>query len=747
MAQPLLQRSLPDSQEDSRIMKNALIGATFLAAAMTAQAGMSPTTLSVDPDVTETHAIEIDPLSGATRGFSLTVERSNPQLNELQVWRRNDPAGDFTQATSVTIPYLVAQIPFHQQSTSYHDLFVVTRNGNRLGFGMVFGESGMFSYVPLSSTYTQNVANPSRYIVAAGPNLRSGSVIEGIAVLAEPEVVLIFTDNGFMIEDSYDVYSLASGANADIVKVADVTNDLKADVLTGSTTNGEIVVHEQTTPFTATSFSPLQTLPVPGLDYFDVADLTRDGAGRQDISVVRAPTPSTSELGIFRNGGGGTPFGAADAYALDPASTHLAVADTPPGDAAPEIFVVGSAPPGSSLSEMRNDGGGLFTLSGWYYSRAANTNRVMALNYEFVGTHDPVLDEITIYPMDPGGQNTGMNQVEEIVAGGGPDPNVSAELRVFREDGVEIMTSRLVAYGSTYGLRVGSGDINGPSPLHATEEVLTGPERNPVFGGHVRAFERDGQGLRALAKVNYFAFGTLRFGVGVTGADLDQDGYAEILTGAGPGSVFGAHVRGWNFDGSQLTTMPRVNYFAYGTPKWGVNVGAGDLDGDGFAEITTCPGPGQVFPAQVRGWNVDGGNVASMPRVNYLAFGDPKEFGCHACADDLDDDGFDEIAASRGAGASQASQIRAFDFDGSSVAALPGYDFTPFGGLYGAKVAAGDVGGDLQDGAADLIMGPGPDPASGSMVEVYHGQVGTSSFEGLSGAAYGVNVSTARLSL
>jgi len=51
----------------------------------------------------------------------------------------------------------------------------------------------------------------------------------------------------------------------------------------------------------------------------------------------------------------------------------------------------------------------------------------------------------------------------------------------------------------------------------------------------------------------------------------------NIITGPGPGGVFGPHVRGWNFDGANLTPRRDLamayDYFAYGTLRFGANVG------------------------------------------------------------------------------------------------------------------------------------------------------------------------------
>src|SRR5262249_23592725 len=65
-------------------------------------------------------------------------------------------------------------------------------------------------------------------------------------------------------------------------------------------------------------------------------------------------------------------------------------------------------------------------------------------------------------------------------------------------------------------------------------------------------------------------------------------GFADIVTGPGPGG--GPHVRIWNGkSGGELR-----GFFAYNaTFSGGVHVGAGDINGDGKAEVITAPGPGK----------------------------------------------------------------------------------------------------------------------------------------------------------
>ncbi len=188
-----------------------------------------------------------------------------------------------------------------------------------------------------------------------------------------------------------------------------------------------------------------------------------------------------------------------------------------------------------------------------------------------------------------------------VVTGPGPGPDNVTDVHTYSPADTSAPVSVIDAYGvDRYGVNVAAADVDGDG----YDEILSGPGPGAVFGPHVRAFEADASPLPGLS---FMAYGTNKFGVLVAGGDLDGDGRDEIVTGAGPGAVFGPHVRGFSYDGSSVTPVPGVSYFAYGTPKWGVNVCTGDLDGDGMDEIVTGAGPGAVYGPHVRGWNVDGG--------------------------------------------------------------------------------------------------------------------------------------------
>jgi hypothetical protein len=264
-----------------------------------------------------------------------------------------------------------------------------------------------------------------------------------------------------------------------------------------------------------------------------------------------------------------------------------------------------------------------------------------------------------------------------------------------------------------YGVIVTTGDVTGDG----RDDILTGAGPGVIFGPHVRGFEANGTPLPGLS---FLAYGTPRWGVNVSAGDIDGDGFDEIVTGAGPGEVFGPHVRGWNYDGGgSVTPMAGVNYFAYGTPRWGVNVSAGDIDGDGYDEIVTGAGPGTVYGPHVRGWNYDNTTIAAITGVSFMAYG-TNQYGVRVTCGDVDGDGIDEIVTAPGPGIVFGSHVRGWNFDGGTVTPLDGLSFMawPYPGYrYGATVFAGaDLDGDGRD---DIVVGGGPDPEIGTPVRVY----------------------------
>jgi hypothetical protein len=285
--------------------------------------------------------------------------------------------------------------------------------------------------------------------------------------------------------------------------------------------------------------------------------------------------------------------------------------------------------------------------------------------------------------------------VEEVICGAGPDPSAVPLFRAYEVNGRPLEGSEGVAYGvAAYGINVAAGDLD----ADGFDEVITGAGPGALFGPHVRGWNLEYGGSEPMPGVNFLAYGTHKFGVNVAAGDIDGDGYDEIVTGAGPGAVFGPHVRAWNVDDGTATAIPSVSYFAYGTPRWGVNVATGDLDGDGIDEIITGAGPGTVYGPHVRGWNFDGAGITTLPGLSFLAYGTPQ-YGVNVAAGDMDEDGLAEILTGPGPGPAFATHVRGFDYDpvGGMVTGMPGISFLAYPPAssdargYGCTVALADL--------------------------------------------------------
>ncbi|MBI4135529.1 S8 family serine peptidase [Candidatus Uhrbacteria bacterium] len=226
------------------------------------------------------------------------------------------------------------------------------------------------------------------------------------------------------------------------------------------------------------------------------------------------------------------------------------------------------------------------------------------------------------------------------------------------------------AYADNFrgGVRVAAGDIDGDG----SQEIVAGAG----FGGgpHVRVFESNGTVVGS-----FFAYDPrFRGGVNVAVGDLNGNGIAEIVTAAGPGG--GPHIRIFDAQGNVLGS-----FFAYDKHlRGGVQLAVGDLDGDGVSEIIAAPGKGTGYGGEVRVFDARGNLKRRLQAY-------PSNFtgGVNVAAGDLDGDGRAEIVTAPIDATSP--EVRVYSAEGSWLRAFLAYQGGYQGGV---NVAVGDVDGD-----------------------------------------------------
>jgi hypothetical protein len=251
--------------------------------------------------------------------------------------------------------------------------------------------------------------------------------------------------------------------------------------------------------------------------------------------------------------------------------------------------------------------------------------------------------------------------------GGGPD------VRVF-----DAYTGQLVrefmAYDPRFtgGVRVAEADITGDG----VPDIITGP--GPGGGPDVRVWD----GATGNLVREFMAYmPSFTGGIFVAAGDINHDGVPDIVTGADAGG--GPHVRAFSgADGSVL-----MSFFAYGAGfRGGVRVAVGDVNADGFADVITGAGAGggphvEVFSGK------DGSLLQS-----FFAYSAAFTGGVYVAAGDLNLDGKADIITGAGAGGGPHVEAFS-GADGSLLASFFAYDASASQGVRVGAVAGINVNG------------------------------------------------------
>ncbi len=245
-------------------------------------------------------------------------------------------------------------------------------------------------------------------------------------------------------------------------------------------------------------------------------------------------------------------------------------------------------------------------------------------------------------------------------AGGGPLVNYY--------DGAGTLLRSFLAYDPAFrgGVRVATGDVTGDN----VDDIVTAP--GPGGGPVVRVWD----GATGVMVIEFNAYDpSFTGGVFVAAGDTNGDFHADIVTGAGAGG--GPHVIA--FDGEIITINHRPavqrSFLAYDPAfRGGVSVAAADINGDGRAEMVTGAGPGG-------GPHVKAFDTFTLQVVHeFLAYDPSFTGGVFVAGGRMNGDGRADIITAPGAGGGPHVKVFS-GADGSLLASFLAYDPTFTGGV------------------------------------------------------------------
>jgi hypothetical protein len=295
----------------------------------------------------------------------------------------------------------------------------------------------------------------------------------------------------------------------------------------------------------------------------------------------------------------------------------------------------------------------------------------------------------TVMVNTTGTGNGGIITTRYVVAGSDASPGITSEIQAFTTAGK--LTYTLTPFGVNYtsGYRVAVGDVNGDG----IEDFIVAPGAGG--GPSVRVIS-GADGSTTLAQFTPYGAG-YNSGFYVVSGDLNRDGYSDIVIAPDKGTVSEPVVAYSGFNNAQL-----FSYSPFGTSyKAGISIGLGDVNGDGFLDLVTGQlTTGSKVQVNLGKTDSSGGLNTSVYRTISSAMPSGYNGGVYVAAGDLNGDGKADVIVGSNTSFGHESVVRAYS--GSNNALL--YNFVPFTTYtLGIRVAVDDLDG---DGKADLLISP-----------------------------------------
>jgi hypothetical protein len=298
---------------------------------------------------------------------------------------------------------------------------------------------------------------------------------------------------------------------------------------------------------------------------------------------------------------------------------------------------------------------------------AANNNGIIKV-FDYSGNETGVsfLAHAYDYGVNVAAGDVNSDGFDEIITAPGPGPGSPAEVRIFDRNGSEYAGLSINAYSYKYGANVASGDFNGDG----YHEVVTGTGAGAENPAYVKIFVYD-SGAMVNSGINLLAYDT-GYGVKVAAADVDHDGVSELITAPGPGEYNKGNIKIWNVDTSPgvgfWTVSLAHEYTVSARHGYSVNIAGADVNGDGYAEVITGAGPHRRARDDIKVFDENGQGIADF--IAYIV----RHHGANVAGGDLDGDGVAEIVVGAGSGPGNRAVVKIFDINGIEKARFEALD-------------------------------------------------------------------------